>query len=161
MIDGGAVFDKIYNHGDKVTVDAGAASDTIRNYGAARVSINGGEGNDTIYNGVWNYKTQIYEGFDSVTIDGGNGNDSLYGGVGADKFVYASGDGKDYIIGFENTNMLKITGAFSTSYNGSKKEIYFDVGSTANAMTIKNFSATTFNINGTNYKISGAKLVKK
>ena len=58
--------------------------------------------------------------------------------------------------------MLKITGTFAGTYNKSKKEIYFKVGSTANAITLKDFGSTsTFNVNGTNYKISGSKLVKK
>jgi hypothetical protein len=56
--------------------------------------------------------------------------------------------------------MLKITGTFSGTYNKSKKEIYFKVGSTSNAITLKNFNATTFNVNGTNYKISGSTLKK-
>jgi hypothetical protein len=58
--------------------------------------------------------------------------------------------------------MLKITGTFSASYSKSKKEIYFKVGSTSDAITLKDFGSTsTFNINGTNYQISGTKLVKK
>ena len=57
--------------------------------------------------------------------------------------------------------MLKITGTFSASYNKFKKEIAFKVGSTASAITLKDFTASTFNVNGTNYKISGSKLVKK
>ena len=58
--------------------------------------------------------------------------------------------------------MLKITGTFSASYNKFKKEIAFKVGSTKNAITLKDFGSTsTFNVNGTNYKISGSKLVKK
>ena len=72
----------------------------------------------------------------------------------------AAGAGNDFILGFDNTDMLQITGTFETSYNSSKKEIYFDVGSTSNAVTIKNFSATTFRINNDTYKISGNKLVK-
>ena len=57
--------------------------------------------------------------------------------------------------------MLKITGAFKTSYSKSKKEIYFDVGSTAKAVTLKDFGTTsTFNVNGDVYHISGKKLVK-
>ena len=58
--------------------------------------------------------------------------------------------------------MLKITGTFSASYNQSKNEIYFKVGTTANAITLKDFGSTsTFNVNGSYYKISGTKLVKK
>ena len=54
--------------------------------------------------------------------------------------------------------MLKITGKFSGTYNKSKGEVYFKVGSTSKAITLKDFEATTFNVNGTSYKISGSKL---
>ena len=92
---------------------------------------------------------------------GGKGNDSLWGNAGKDTFIYSSGDGKDVIFGFENDDMLKITGAFSGTYSKSKHEVYFKVGSTKNAITLSDFTATSFNVNGTDYKISGTKLVKK
>lgn len=95
------------------------------------------------------------------SILGSAGNDSLWGGDGKNTFIYAKGDGKDIIYGFAKDDMLKITGTFSTSYSKSKKEIYFKVGSTSNAITLKDFTATSFNVNGTNYKISGTKLVEK
>ena len=97
----------------------------------------------------------------SSDLYGGKGNDSLWGNAGADTFLYNDGDGQDSIYGFENADMLQITGKFSTSYNKSKKEIYFKVGSTKSAITLNDFTASTFNVNGTNYKISGSKLVKK
>ena len=56
--------------------------------------------------------------------------------------------------------MLKITDTFSGTYNKKKDEIYFKVGETANAITLKNFSATSFNVNGTDYKISGSNLTR-
>ena len=98
-------------------------------------------------------------GKDSLT--GGKGNDSLWGGDGADTFIYNNGDGKDVICGFEDSDMLKINGTFGGTYNKSKKEVYFKVDSTASAITLKNFTASTFNVNGTDYKISGKKLVEK
>ncbi len=94
------------------------------------------------------------------TLTGGKGNDSLWGGGGDDTFIYSSGDGKDVIVGFEDDDLLEITGTFTGTYNKSKKEVYFKVGSTANAITLKNFTATTFNVNDDTYKISGTKLVK-
>ena len=86
----------------------------------------------------------------------------MWGNDGADTFFYAKGDGKDIIYGFEDDDMLQILNStFSASYNKSKGEIYFKVGSTKNAITLKNFDATTFNINGDEYAISGKKLVKE
>ena len=40
-------------------------------------------------------------------------------------------------------------------------EIAFKIGSTTNAITLKNFTAEKFNINGSSYVVSGDKLVKK
>ncbi len=47
------------------------------------------------------------------------------------------------------------------SYNRSKGEIYFKVGLTSNAITLKNFDTSSFNVNGNIYRISGSKLVKR
>ena len=123
-------------------------------------TLSGGSGNDTLIGGGGNDSLSGGSGNDSLS--GGKGNDSLWGNKGADTFIYSSGDDKDVIFGFDNTDMLKITGNFSTSYNKSKREIYFKVDSTANAITLKDFGSTsTFNVNGNNYEISGSKLVKK
>ena len=148
-ISGGASNDDIYNGGSKVVIRGGGGSDQISNEGS-NVSINGGDGADRIFS--WGGNT---------SIAGGKGNDSLWGSENTETFIYASGDGKDVIFGFDNTDMLKITGKFSSSYSKSKDEISFKVGSTSNAITLKDFSASSFNVNGTNYKISGSKLIKK
>lgn len=170
--------DKIYNYASsKVTILGGNGADTITNWGVA-ASMNGGAGNDLIWGdsgkdtlsgGSNNDKLHGEEGNDKLyggtgndTLWGGSGNDSLWGNAGSDTFIYAQGEGKDVIFGFENADLLQITGTFSASYSKAKKEIYFDVGTTTNAITLKDFGSTsTFNVNGTNYKISGTKLVKK
>ena len=135
-----------------VTVgDASARTKAIKIAGNARDNfLVGGKGNDSLSGGN-----------EVDTLFGGKGNDTLYGGAGADTFIYASGEGKDVISGFDNSDMLQITGTFSGTYNKSKKEIYFKVDSTASAITLKGFTATGFNVNDTVYKISGTKLVKK
>jgi len=125
---------------------------------SAKDTIYGGKGNDKLYGNVDNDK--LYGGAGNDSLWGGKGNDTLYGDAGKDTFIYNNGDDKDIIYGFENNDLLKITGTFSGTYNKSKKEIYFKVGSTSNAITLKDFSATSFNINGTNYKISGSALKK-
>ncbi|MBR0060804.1 MAG: hypothetical protein IJP68_04920, partial [Selenomonadaceae bacterium] len=77
---------------------------------------------------------------------------------GKDTFIYSGDDGKDIIYGFADNDLLKITGAFSATYSKSKDEVYFKIGSTSKAITLKDFSATSFNVNGKSYKISGSKL---
>ena len=140
---------KIVGNSSANTISGGSKNDTI--YGKS--------GNDSLFGGSGNDK--IYGGDGNDTIIGGKGNDSLWGGDDDNVFVYAKGDGKDIIFGFEDDDMLKITGAFSASYNRSKGEISFKVGSTNNAITLKNFDTSTFNVNGYFYRISGSKLVKK
>ena len=127
--------------------------------GSSKDSLYGGDGNDYIYGFSGNDKLYGQNGND--TLWGGAGNDTLTGGKGADTFIYISGDGKDVISGFSNDDMLQITGMFSATYDKTAKTIAFKVGSTANAITLKDFTATTFNINGNSCEISGNKLVKK
>ena len=55
--------------------------------------------------------------------------------------------------------MFQITGAFSATCKND--EIVFKIGSTTNAITLKNFTAENFNINGSTYVINNGKLVKK
>ena len=112
--------------------------------------ITGGTGNDSLYGGKGN-----------DTLYGGKGNDKLWGNDGKDTFLYFKGEGKDTIYGFDNNDMLLITGDFSATYSKSKKEAYFKVGNSSNAITLKNLSATSFNVNGFSYKVSGSKLVRK
>lgn len=130
-------------------ISGGSKNDTILG-GAGKDSLYGNAGNDKIYGGAGDDK-----------IWGGKGNDSLWGDAGEDTFYYSNGDGKDVIFGFGNDDELEIIGSFSGTYNKSKKEIYIKVGSTDKAITLKNFTANTFEINDTDYKISGSKLVKK
>ena len=89
------------------------------------------------------------------------GNDTLAGGAGADTFIYNAGEGNDVISGFEDDDLLQISGDWTAAYNTSANTVAFKVGSTANALTLKNFTATTFNVNGTAYQISNSEFVKK
>lgn len=169
--------DSVRNYAStKVTIQGGDGADHIANYGAA-ASIIGGNGNDSLYGdagndtilgGANNDKLYGYAGNDILkggdgkdTLSGGAGNDKLWGDVGADTFLYSSGEGQDIIYGFENNDLLQITGTFSGTYNKSKDEVYFKVGTTSKAITLTDFSASSFNVNGDIYQISGTKLVKK
>ena len=127
--------------------------------GAGNDKLYGGDDDDILLGGTGNDK--LYGGDDDDTLTGGKGNDSLWGGKGSDTFIYDAGDGKDIIYGFGRSDLLQITGAFSASYNKSAKTIAFKVGSTANAITLKDFGATTtFHVNDTTYQLSGGKLTK-
>ena len=169
--------DKIidYDAGDKISLESGAVSnvsvkgsDSVITVGKNKITVTGGadkvititdkRGNERI---IGNAKANTLKGGSgNDTLQGGKGNDKLWGNGGADTFIYDSGDGKDIIYGFDNTDMLKITGAVTGTANAKGTEVYFKVGSTSKAITLKNFTATTFNVNGDAYHISGKKLVK-
>lgn len=87
--------DDIRNFAVNAKINAGAGSDYIENYGAANVSINGGESNDSILSGG-----------DKVSISGGSGNDSIYSG--GDKVSISGGAGNDSIHSYGDK--VKITG---------------------------------------------------
>lgn len=150
-IDGTSLKSKVNLVGNSLanTIKGGRKDDTLLG-GAGADKLYGNAGNDILKGGA---------GKDSLW--GGLGNDTLWGDAGADTFIYAAGEGKDVIYGFENNDLLKITGAFSASYSKSKGEVYFKVGTTSKAITLTDFSASSFNVNGDIYQISGTKLVKK
>lgn len=184
-ISGGAGSDFIYTSGNKVSLTGGAGKDSIQNEGSEvymltgkskdsinnagdRASILADAGNDYIQSSGNNSSILGGKGRDSivndgnnVSISGGKGNDKLWGGKNSDIFLYGKGDGKDIIYNFDNADILQITGKFSGSYNAKKNEVAFQVGSTKNAITLKDFTATTFNVNGDSYQISNSKFVKK
>ncbi len=149
--------------GNDVVFKVGSGKITLKN--AKNTTINIGttyyasddvldESDDVIYSSDSNFNG-------NNTIRGTKGNDSLWGTEDVDMFIYKSGDGKDVIFGFENNDLLKITGAFSTpTYNASAKSVAFKVGT--GSVTLKDFGSTTlFHVNNDTYQLSGTKLVKK
>ncbi|MBD3879469.1 MAG: hypothetical protein SR1Q5_07275 [Quinella sp. 1Q5] len=174
-LSGGTGNDKLFDNAGNDSLSGGDGKDTLSGGdgddkilgGAGNDSLSGGNGKDTLSGGSGNDK--LLGGSNNDCIKGGSGNDSLWGGTGndslwgdagADRFIYAEGDGKDIIYGFENSDTLTLDGLeFTSSYSKSKGTLAltFDEGS----ITFKNFTATTFHIDGNTYKISGSKLVKK
>ena len=122
-------------------------------------TIFGADGNDSLVGNAGADKLYGQNGDD--TLWGGAGYDTLDGGNGADVFIYNSGEGKDVIEGFGDDDLLQITGTFSAAYKAATNTVAIKVGSTANAVTLKDFTATTFNINGTAYQINEGNFVKK
>lgn len=157
----------VSNRTTSVKITGNSLANTIKG-GSKNDSLYGGSGNDSILGNAGNDKLYGQDGNDILrggsgndTLSGGKGNDSLWGNSGFDTFLYSNGNGKDVIYGFENDDLLQITGTFSASYNKSKKEVTFKVGSTASAITLCDFIATTFNVNGDTYGISGKNFIKK
>ena len=128
-----------------VGADASARTKAIRITGNRYTnSIDGGAGNDYLIGG---------KGDD--TLWGGAGNDTLSGGAGADMLI--CGAGKDVIIGFDDDDLLQIADDFTAAVDAST--IKFTVGN--GSITLKDFTATSFNVNGDTYQISGGAFVKQ
>lgn len=164
-----ATFAKSFDLGKYKNADSSKRSAAIQiNGNALENTILGGAGNDTLYggNGADNLlggkgADRLYGDAGNDTLTGGAGNDSLWGGDGADTFLYNEGDGKDVIVGFDTDDMLQITGDWTAAYSTKTKAVSFKVGSTASALTLKDFTATTFTVNNETYQISDNKFVKK
>jgi len=72
-------------------------------------NVSGGDGNDILRAGGGNQK--IDGGANDDIIDGGKGRDELRGGAALDRFVFASGYGKDEIVDFATgVDLIDISG---------------------------------------------------
>ena len=126
-VNGTAKADKIYNSGDVAIVSGGAGADTIKNEGGY-VSISGGAGNDYINDGSWG----------SSTISGGAGDDTIELANDAWHVIeYAAGEGKDVIIGYGETDSIKLTKGtiVSSKTTLSGDDVIFTIGT--GTLTIK------------------------
>src|SRR6202012_5787683 len=112
---------------DSLVVNGGAGNDIIDASGLhanqVKLTINGGDGNDTITGSAGN-----------DTIIGGRGNDVTNMGAGDDTFVWNPGDGSDTVDGGAGNDTLLFNGAnvnenIDISANGSRVRFSRDVAS--------------------------------
>jgi Ca2+-binding RTX toxin-like protein len=129
---------------DSLTVN-GLGGDDVINAQSVRadsvaLTLNGGDGNDTITGSDGN-----------DTIIGGRGTDVMFGGPGDDTFVWNPGDGSDTIEGQGGNNTLLFNGAnvnenINISANGSRVRFTRDVGNIV--MDLNGIQNVTFNALG-------------
>ncbi len=136
---GGEDKDTIKNNGSCVTIDGGTDADSITNeraqglyagnytYSGDEVSINGGNGNNTIVNGKFISGTEriialdptlfrIYEsvkGGDKVTIETGTGNDTIHNFNSSEVSINAGG-GVNLVSVSGNSSNITIKGGTGT-----------------------------------------------
>ncbi len=140
FIDGGADADYIsvggyYTSYDYYnTINGGAGNDTI--YNSTNVStLNGGDGNDSLYSGGNSISASGGAGDDLISLGSDNEENTISGGAGNDTIIlqnqnhlvqYASGDGNDIIEGFNRSDTLHITSGSITKagYSGDDAIIY-------------------------------------
>ncbi len=188
---GGSGNDSISNSGinsNDVTIEAGAGDDTISNSGinssiigdegndyiqnsGSNVTINGGNGNDTIlhssfYNSYYNRISggnpvifggtgddminigTSYDGSYRATVFGGTGNDiiTLSGNGSSNSIIYNAGDGNDTVLNFTANDTLQIVNSsYSTTAGGN--DIIVSVGD--GSILLKDAASISPNIEGT------------
>jgi Ca2+-binding RTX toxin-like protein len=95
------------------------------------LTVDGGDGNDTITGGDGN--DTLIGGNGNDVITGGRGNDTLLGGSGDDTFIWNPGDGSDTVEGQDGTDTLVFNGAnvnekISITANHGRVKFARDVG---------------------------------
>jgi Ca2+-binding RTX toxin-like protein len=137
---------------DNLTVSGLGGDDVIDasglHAGQMNLTINGGDGNDTITGSGGN-----------DTVVGGRGNDTALLGAGNDTFVWNPGDGSDLVDGQAGVDTLLFNGSnvsenIDISANGSRATFFRDVGNVTmdlNRMETIDFNALggadTINVN--------------
>ena len=132
-IDGGADNDILRNNrsdgGENVSISGGNGNDTINNFGQ-NATLLGGEGNDSIVNSKTGYvdgQLAFEDGGENSVIEGGKGDDIINNGGENVLIKYSTGDGNDYITGFNETSTLSISAAeYSTTTSGNNVVVKVD-----------------------------------
>ena len=119
---------------ENLVVNGQAGDDTIQGQNGiaslTHLTINGGDGNDTVGGGDGD--DSLLGGSGNDTIDGNRGNDLAIGGGGNDTFVWDPGDGSDTLEGQSGTDALNFNGSnaaekINVSPNGSRVLLTRDV----------------------------------
>jgi serralysin len=132
LIDGGAGADDVNGNAGVDDVRGGDGSDTVRggqgndvvygndgddghvNGNIGEDIVRGGAGNDSVYGGQGNDSVYGDEGSDQLSGD--LGNDLLFGGAGADRFLFRTGGGQDWVGDFSAADGDRIVLAPGQAY---------------------------------------------
>ena len=126
--------DYIYtNFGTNKILDALNGDDYIRNWGATKSNIIGGEGNDTIYNSHYKYTAYVtidagigndyvYNDSHHVSISGREGKDTIYNHSSGDSVTINGDEGNDYIENYGSFSTISGGQGADTIYNYSSGE---------------------------------------
>ena len=138
--------DTIYGGEGNDWLVGGEGADTIEG-GAGIDDIYGGEGDDILKGGEDG--DRLVGGAGDDTITGGAMDDFLIGDAGADTFVFASGDGNDTIIDFENgtdtidlSAISSITGFSDLTITQEGDDTKIDLGENVGEIILEYFTST-------------------
>ena len=151
--------DTIFSHSDwegtsfqSNSILAGPGDDIIISQ-AVNETIYGGKGKDRL--GIYGNNTKAYgeEDDDVIMLSGTSGN-LVNGGLGNDIIIlegaqnsiieYRTGDGKDVIFGYDESDRINITGDYVTSASGNDVTLNIGTG----AIILNEVLGKTINING-------------
>jgi hypothetical protein len=88
--------------------------------------LKGGSGNDTLNGGAGEDDLQGLDGNDVLRAGPGPGLDGLTGGAGADSFVFARGDGQDWVVDFVSGTDRVVLEGFASSEVTTRRATYWD-----------------------------------
>jgi Ca2+-binding RTX toxin-like protein len=99
--------------------------------GLIHLTVDGGDGNDTITGGDGD--DTLIGGAGNDVINGGRGSDTALMGAGDDTFVWNPGDGSDTVEGQDGNDAMVFNGSdldeqFNVSANGSRVRLTRDIG---------------------------------
>jgi Ca2+-binding RTX toxin-like protein len=130
----GVTIDGSEGANDTLVINALGGNDTIDASllaaGVTKLTVDGGDGNDTITGSAGN--DMLVGGAGNDTITGGRGDDVALMGDGDDTFIWNPGDGSDIVEGQGGTDTLLFNGAnvnekIDISANGSRVRFTRDV----------------------------------
>ncbi|OGB58097.1 MAG: hypothetical protein A2503_07495 [Burkholderiales bacterium RIFOXYD12_FULL_59_19] len=123
--------DTLYGGNDRGNRIYGLGGTDILFGGALNDLLDGGDGNDTLYDqttgndtllgGLGNDYLSSYLSTGADSLDGGDGNDTLFGGLGNDTLVGGLGD--DLMDGLEGNDSLTGGGGADTLYGGDLNDL--------------------------------------
>jgi Ca2+-binding RTX toxin-like protein len=120
---------------EELVVNANGGNDTISAVGnlatLIALTLDGGDGNDTILGGNGNDK--LFGGDGNDFIDGNQGADAAFMGAGNDTFQWDPGDGSDVVEGQAGTDTMLFNGAnlaenFDIAANGERVLFFRNLG---------------------------------
>ena len=126
-----------HNGGSNVTINGGTGNDYIYNYKGTNVTIDGGAGNDSVDNrgssvtintGAGNdYVWNDYNG-SSVTINTGEGNDYVWNDYNGSSMTINTGEGNDSVYNWNGDKVTINTGAGNDEVLNLGSKVTIDTG---------------------------------